>query len=152
MLSIISSVIGLAGSTVPSLISMWNKKSDQKHELKMIQAQAEVQAQIGAARLEETKVEADADKTRALYRHDSAIMKRAAPWTVTLSATVRPVVTYLVILTWVGLEVSAAIALTNEGVGIIDAIDKALSEELKALLSLIIAFWFGNRSLEKIRG
>ena len=56
------------------------------------------------------------------------------------------------ILTWVGLEVSAAIALTNEGVGIIDAIDKALSEELKALLSLIIAFWFGNRSLEKIRG
>jgi hypothetical protein len=55
-------------------------------------------------------------------------------------------------LTWVGLEVSAAIALTNEGVGIIDAIDKALSEELKALLSLIIAFWFGNRSLEKLRG
>ena len=150
MLSIISSVIGLAGSTVPSLVSAWNKKSDQKHELALIQAQADVQAKIGESRLEEAKVEADAEKIKSLYRHDSELIKRASPWTATLSASVRPVITYLVVLTWCGLEISVVIALTGNGVDIASAIETAFSEELRSLLSLIIAFWFGNRTFEKL--
>ena len=60
------------------------------------------------------------------------------------------VITYLVVLTWVGLEISVAIALTGNGVDIASAIETAFSEELRSLLSLIIAFWFGNRTFEKL--
>lgn len=150
MLSLLSGAVGLMGSVVPSLVKLWTQKSDQAHELNMIKAQGDVQAKIGAARLEETKVQAEAEQMKAIYRHDAQMAKKAAPWTSTLSASVRPVVTYIVVFTWVGLEIVAAFAIYNSGAGVVDAIQAAFSEELQSLLSLIIAFWFGNRSLEKM--
>tara|TARA_R100000995_G_scaffold30176_1_gene13416 strand:- start:485 stop:943 length:459 start_codon:yes stop_codon:yes gene_type:complete len=150
MLSLLSGAVGLMGSVVPSLVKLWTQKSDQAHELNMIKAQGDVQAKIGAARLEETKVQAEAEQMKSIYRHDAQMAKKAAPWTSTLSASVRPVVTYIVVFTWVGLEVVAALAIYNSGAGVVDAIEAAFSEELQSLLSLIIAFWFGNRSLEKM--
>jgi len=150
MLTLLSGITGLAGSVVPSLVKLWTSKSDQAHELKMIEAQAAAQAAVGAARLEETAMTVEADQMKAIYRHDAQMAKKAAPWTSTLSASVRPCVTYIVVFTWVGLEVVAAFAIYNSGAGVVDAINAAFSEELQSLLSLIIAFWFGNRSLEKM--
>ena len=150
MLTLLSGITGLAGSVVPSLVKLWTAKSDQAHELKMIEAQAAAQAAVGAARLEETAMTVEADQMKAIYRHDAQMAKKAAPWTSTLSASVRPCVTYIVVFIWVGLEVVAAFAIYNSGAGVVDAINAAFSEELQSLLSLIIAFWFGNRSLEKM--
>ncbi len=150
MLSLISGAVGLAGSVVPSLVKLWTQKSDQAHELKMIEAQAAAQAAVGAARLEETQLTVEADQMKAIYRHDAAMAKKAAPWTSTLSASVRPCVTYVIVFTWVGIEIAAAFAIYNSGANVVDAIDAAFSEELTSLLSLITAYWFGNRSLEKI--
>jgi len=150
LLSLISGAVGLMGSVVPSLVKLWTAKSDQAHELKMIQVQAEAQAKIGAARLEETRLTVEADQMKAIYRHDSQMAKKAAPWTSTLSASVRPVVTYLIVFTWIGLEIAAGISVYNSSLGIHGTLEKAFSTELQALLSLIIAFWFGNRSLEKL--
>lgn len=150
MLTLLSGIAGLAGSVVPSLVKLWTQKSDQAHELKMIETQAAAQAAIGAARLEETAMTVEADQMKAIYRHDAQMAKKAAPWTSTLSASVRPVVTYIVVFTWVGLEVVAAFAIYNSGAGVVDAINAAFSEELQSLLALIITYWFGNRSLEKM--
>jgi hypothetical protein len=150
MLSLISGAVGLAGSVVPSLVKLWTQKSDQAHEIRMIEAQAKVVAQTHSAKLEEAMVEAQAEQMKSIYRHDAQMAKKAAPWTSTLSASVRPVVTYMVVLTWVGLEVAAGFAIYNSGAGVVDAINAAFSDELQSLLSLIIAFWFGNRSLEKM--
>ena len=150
MLTLLSGITGLAGSVVPSLVKLWTQKSDQAHELKMIEAQAAAQAAVGAARLEETAMTVEADQMKAIYRHDAQMAKKASPWTSTLSASVRPVVTYIVVFTWVGLEVVAAFAIYNSGAGVVDAINAAFSEELQSLLALIITYWFGNRSLEKM--
>ena len=150
MLSLISGAVGLAGSGVPSLVKLWTQKSDQAHELKRIEAHAKAQAAFGAAKLEETQLTVEADQMKAIYRHDAQMAKKAAPWTSTLSASVRPMVTYIVTFTWVGIEIAAAVAIYNSGANVVDAIDAAFSEELSSLLSLIIAYWFGNRSLEKI--
>ena len=95
-------------------------------------------------------MEAEAEQMKSIYRHDAQMAKKAAPWTSTLSASVRPVVTYMVVFTWVGLEIVAAFAIYNSGASVVDAIEAAFSEELQSLLALIISFWFGNRSLEKM--
>ena len=59
MISLLGSLLGFGSSLVGPVLETWNKSSDQKHELAMLHAQAEVQSKIQDQKLEATIVEAD---------------------------------------------------------------------------------------------
>ena len=59
MISLLGSLLGFGSSLIGPVLETWNKNSDQKYELAMLHAQAEVQSRIQDQKLEATIVEAD---------------------------------------------------------------------------------------------
>ena len=59
MISLLGSLLGFGSSLVGPVLDAWNRSADQKHELAMLHAQAEVQSKIQDQRLEASIVEAD---------------------------------------------------------------------------------------------
>ena len=57
MISLLGSLLGFGSSLIGPVLEAWNKSSDQKHELAMLHAQAEIQSKIQDQMLEATIVE-----------------------------------------------------------------------------------------------
>ena len=109
MLSLISTLGGLLLSFLPKLLDYFQTKSDQKHELLLAKEQTSRDLQMAAAgfaaqaRIEEIQTEQVAMQTHAQMQnaaleHDKKVMERASTWAVNYTATVRPTVTYILIL------------------------------------------------------
>jgi len=161
MLSILSSILGFATAGLPSLLSFFQQKGDQKHEREMAQlqnAQQIAMAQAGyasqekvaAIELEQTNAETYAQERQDLYEHDAKLVSESAQWVKTLNACVRPVVAF----TFVGLLVFVDIAgfvwaVKSTGGFTPEAMDVIFSTDEMMIVSSIIGFYFGSRRWEK---
>ena len=98
MISLLGSLLGFGSSLIGPVLEAWNKSSDQKHELAMLHAQAEVQSKIQDQKLEATIVEADMAEIVAAHKEQASTVRKGPQWLAALSGSVRPVVTYLIII------------------------------------------------------
>ena len=101
-------------------------------------------------RLEEINVQADIGESQALY-------KSAAPtgvaWVDALAGTVRPVITYAFFALFAAVKGSALyVLIAVEGLVIADALPRVWDPETASLFAAVMSFWFGSRSLAKMRG
>ena len=108
MISLLGSLLGFGSSLIESVLEAWNKSSDQKHELAMLHAQAEVQSKIQDQKLEVAMVEADMAEIVAAHKEQAATTRKGPTWLAALSGSVRPVVTYLIIIEWLGINWATA--------------------------------------------
>jgi hypothetical protein len=117
MLSIISGLLGIGSSALPSILGFFQQKGDQKHEIAMARLQTEREAAMAAAgfasqekieaiKLDEIEVQTYAQEREALYNHDMKIMDKASQAAVDLNAKVRPIIAF----TFVGLLVFVDVA------------------------------------------
>jgi hypothetical protein len=166
MLSILSSLLGIASSSLPNLLSFFQQKSDQKHELAMAKMQNErelamaqagfaSQEKIAAIEYESTLAETYTQEREALYAHDMKLMDKASQDVVDLNAKMRPYITFA----FVGLLIFVDIIslfwvlyltwLTPSFDFFLKAIDQVFSTDEMAIVSSIIGFYFGSRQWEK---
>lgn len=166
MLSLISSVFGFLMSGLPKLLEYFQDRADKHHELKLAAMQTERELAlakegfIAAQKVEEIKTEqiamqTDAQRQGAALEHDKRIMDRASTWVVNLNGVVRPLVTFIFVLELVLINISltAWIFIHGETIKTLEQLVAAsnviFSEDEMALLSGIIAFWFGSRQWGK---
>ena len=149
MLSLLGSLLGFGTSFLPSVMSFFQDRADKSHELKVMDLQIKSQSDAHVQRLEEINTQADVAQMNAMYKHDSGLQEHSASWTSTLSATVRPIITYSFFGLFCFVEVSAYLALTAKGLAINDALLIVWDEDTKALFAAVISFWFGNRMVSK---
>jgi hypothetical protein len=151
MLTIISTALGFFTSLVPNVLDYFKQKRDQDHELAMIDAQTQAQLAIGQMQLEATVTDAQLKEIQAAHKEQASTAVAAGRFISGLSASVRPVVTYLFVLEF--LAINWAIAwLTFDANGFtIEALRTILDDRFFSLLSSMIAFWFGNRTFGKRR-
>ena len=152
MLTLISSLLGFGTSFVPKVLDYFQDKSDKKHELMLMDKQLEQQIQLGELSLRKSHIDADTEEFKAVHRHDTAIMKNASQWSITLSSTVRPVITYLFMFLFITVEVSAYWVLLNQGVDALGAVAIVWDEEITSLFAAILSFWFGGREIRRREG
>jgi len=148
MFTALSALIGFFGSWMPSIISYFQDKQDKKHELSILEAQMKMQEAGHVQKLEEINVTGDIEEMKSLHQHDKMTGVRFIDG---LRGSVRPVITYIFFSLFVFVEVTAYIALTAAGVDSITALGTVWSDDVMALFAAVMAFWFGNRSLEKYR-
>jgi hypothetical protein len=148
MFTALSAAIGFFGSWMPSIINYFQDKQDKKHELQVLEVQMKMQEAGHVQKLEEINVTGDIEEMKSLHRHDKMTGVRFIDG---LRGSVRPVITYIFFCLFVFVEVTAYIALTAAGVDSITALGTVWSNDVMALFSCVMAFWFGNRSLEKYR-
>ena len=151
MISLLGSLLGVGSSLIGPVLEAWNKSSDQKHELAMLHAQAEVQSKLQDQRLEASIVEADMAEIVAAHKEQAATVRKGPQWLAALSGSVRPVVTYLIILEWLAINwVIAWIIIDEEGITVYN-LRAILDTDFMGLVSCVIAFWFGDRTFGKRR-
>ena len=149
MISLLGSLLGFGSSLIGPVLEAWNKNSDQKHELAMIHAQAEIQSKIQDQKLEATIVEADMAEIVAAHKEQASTVRKGPQWLAASSGSVRPVVTYLIILEWLAINWAIAWVIIDEEGITVGNLRVILDTDFMGLVSCVIAFWFGNRTFGK---
>ena len=166
MLSLFSTLGGLLISGLPKLLEFFQNKTDQAHELRLMQMQMErelalaaqgfaAQERIEEIRSEQVAMETDARMTEAALAHDQKVLDKASKWVASYVGTVRPTVTYIFVFELVAINAFMAFYLWNQP-GLIQNIDDVLkysslifSDDEMAMLGGIVGFWFGSRQWSK---
>jgi len=144
MLSIIGSILGFGTSFLPKVLGFFEEKRDQAHELRMMDKQLEQQNAIGAQKLQMMHVDADIRESEALLKHDARIVGKSSQWVINLSASVRPVLTYLFFI-----ELAALTVAVNADWITVDQYNQIWNEPMQALWATVVSFWFGSRTFNR---
>jgi hypothetical protein len=160
MFTLLSTLISFLAGGLPKLLDFFQDKSDKKHELELAQMQTERELEMrklgfeAQTRVEEIKmegqvIEAASAERQALYAHDIAIGEGASQWVVNMRALVRPVITYGLFFTIVGIDIGAFIYAFKNEVPFDILISRVMDDEFKIVWSSVVAFWFGSQAFQK---
>lgn len=154
---LLGSIFGGLFRLAPEVLKWLDKKNERSHELLMFQRQCDLEAQRGAQKLAEIGAQREAavdsgvlDAFNAAIQQQAEMVKAAGPGIVaSLSASVRPVVTYWVLFIWSFAHVWLAYSAWREGLPPVDVFKTMMTADFSALLAGTINYWFLDRTLAK---
>jgi len=137
----------------PEVVKFFDKKNEREHELAMFKEQSDLEKVRGSIRLEEIGASREASNDAGVLtalntalESQSEMSKAAGGWAAKLSASVRPVVTYLLVGIWALFIVYTAV---TSGVGTVATFKLIMTPDFVGLVSGVINFWFLDRTLTK---
>ena len=138
---------------LPEFVGLWNKKTDNAHELAMLDRQVELEKTRAGARMDEIKEQGNINQVLALLdAQKAALTGQMQPvgirWVDALNFLVRPLTTYY-FLGMYGLVKLAMIVVALRAVDPWLAIIQCWSADDAAILSGILSFWFVGRVFDK---
>ena len=150
---ILGSIFGGLFRLAPEVLKFFDRKNERQHELKMFEHQCQLEQMRGAQKLQEIGAQhamaVDAgvlDAFKSAIDQQAEMVKAAGPgWVASLSASVRPVVTYALVSVYLGLQIGMA---TNSN-SVEEAFRLVITPDFVALVSGILNYHFLNRTLEK---
>lgn len=153
MLTILSMLGGGLMRLLPELMKLFTLKADQKHELAMMDKQAELadRTAANAFRMQEKQLD-NAEVIALLGAQQAALegqmQKTGFAWVDALNFLVRPITTYY-FLGCYGIVKTAMIAVALRHSDPWVAIIQCWGEQDASILSGILAFWFVGRVFDK---
>ena len=140
----------------PEVLKFFDKKNKRSHELMMFSRQCELEQQRGQMRLAEIGAQREAavdagvmDAFNAAIHQQSEMVKSAGGWAASLSASVRPIVTYWILLIWSFVHIWFAWNAWFAGAPAAEVFKTMMSPDFSALLAGTINFWFLDRTLKQ---
>ena len=140
----------------PEVLKWLDKKNERSHELNMFKFQCDLEQQRGAQKLAEIGAQREAaidvgvmDAFQSAIEQQATMVKAAGGWAASLSASVRPVVTYWVLFVWSFIHVWFAWNAWITGAPPVEVFKIMMSPDFSALLAGTINFWFLDRTLVK---
>ena len=140
MLTLLGSLLGFGSSFLPKVMDYFQDKADKKHELEVMTRQAEIQ-------LDRTAIDANIREIETIHEHDSKL--DGGGFINGVRASVRPVITYLFMSLFLGVEITTYYLLVQNGIAPGDALVSIWDEQIMAMWASILAFWFGGRQFKK---
>lgn len=154
MIALIGSLIGFLGSMAPHIFSIFQTKTDNLHELAIMDRQADLQLKMQAAgaisRAAEIQSNFDIADSQAIHAPQQII----GIWLIDfLNGSVRPVLTYAFFIAYVVVKYAQWHILqqthfTDSWSIVLDL----WNDEDKAIFAGIISFYFGARTMNKVMG
>jgi hypothetical protein len=154
VLTLLSMLGGGLMRLLPEVMSFFNKKTDNQHELNMLDRQIELEKTKTAGHIQEISLSGDISETLALLDTQKEALKGQMQITGirfvdALNFLVRPITTYYLLLLYGIAKVALFILAVHSEMSVELLIGKVYDEEDKAILSGILAFWFVGRSIDK---
>ncbi|HCC83186.1 MAG TPA: hypothetical protein DEQ25_18795 [Methylophaga sp.] len=140
MLTLLGSLLGFGTSFLPKVMDYFQDKADKKHELAVMEKQAQIQ-------LDRTVIDANIREVETIHEHDAAL--DGGGFVNSIRASVRPVITYLFMGLFLGVEITTYYLLVQNGAPPGDALVSIWDEQIMAMWASILAFWFGGRQFAK---
>ena len=146
MVTLFASIMGFFSSFFPECLKIFKDKNDKKHELAILDRQIELQKAGHIMRQEEIEVYAEVQENRIL--HDN--FKVGISWVDALSGSVRPVLAYAFFILY-GLIKLLQYVMIEEKAPLSYYLDILWTSEDQAIFAGIISFYFGQRTIAKLR-
>jgi hypothetical protein len=153
---IFGSLLGGVFRLIPEVLKSFDKKNERTHELSMFDKQCDLEKTRGAQKLQEIGAERDSVlDTGAMAAFQSAIqqqtdmVKAAGGWAASLSASVRPVMTYYLLIFYGIVKICLIWDSMRLGAPLVDVMPKMWGGDDMALLSGVVNYWILDRTLAK---
>ena len=153
---LLGSIFGGIFRMAPEVLKWLDKKNERQHELNMFKFQCDLEAQRGQQKLTEIGAQREAaidvgvmDAFNNAITQQAEMVKAAGGWVASLSASVRPVVTYWVLFVWSFIHVWFAWNAWLAGAPATEVFKTMMTPDFSALLSGTINYWFLDRTLSK---
>lgn len=153
---IFGSLIGGVFRLAPEVLKWLDKKNERQHELAMFQRQCDLERERGAQKLSEIGAQREAavdagvmDAFRAAIDQQTDMVTSAGGWVASLSASVRPVVTYWILGLWSFIHCWMAWNSWAVGMPPVEAFKVMMTADFSALVSGTLNYWFLDRTLAK---
>tara|TARA_Y100001973_G_scaffold84053_1_gene124845 strand:- start:2368 stop:2715 length:348 start_codon:yes stop_codon:yes gene_type:complete len=115
-----------------------------------METKAKFAKELSSLKLKEAEQQALAQQAQSIYAHDETIQKaNNSKFVSSLSASVRPVITYVMFSLFCLVVVSQVVVAIQEGEETLKAIRDSFSEEAYMILSSTVSFYFGGRMVRK---
>ncbi len=153
---LLGSIFGGLFRLAPEVLKFFDKANERKHELKMFEQQCQLEQMRGAQKLQEIGAQhamaVDAgvlDALKGAIDQQTEMVKAAGGWVASLSASVRPVVTYWILFIWSFVHIWFAWNAWLQGMPPVEVFKTAMSPDFSALVAGTINFWFLDRTLAR---
>lgn len=154
---ILGSIFGGLFRLAPEVLKWLDKKNERDHELLMFSRQCDLEQMRGQMKLAEIGANREAavdvgvmDAFNAAINQQATMVTAAGKgWVASLSASVRPVVTYWVMFIWSFIHVWFAWNAWLSGAPATEVFKTMMTPDFSALLSGTINYWFLDRTLSK---
>ena len=153
---LLGSIFGGLFRLAPEVLKFLDRKNERLHELKMFEQQCQLEQMRGAQKLQEIGAQHGMavdvgvlDAFKSALDQQTEMVKAAGGWVASLSASVRPVVTYWILFIWSFVHIWFAWNAWLQGMPPVEVFKTAMSPDFSALVAGTINYYFMNRTLEK---
>jgi hypothetical protein len=153
---LLGSIFGGLFRLAPEVLKFMDRKNERLHELKMFEQQCQLESMRGAQKLQEIGAQHGMavdvgvlDAFKSAMDQQTEMVKAAGGWVASLSASVRPVVTYWILFIWSFVHIWFAWNAWLQGMPPVEVFKTAMSPDFSALVAGTINYYFMNRTLEK---
>lgn len=153
---ILGGLVGGIFRLAPEVLKFFDKANERKHELAMFDRQCDLEkvrgqqklAEIGANR--EAAIDAGVlESFKSAIDQQTEMVKSAGGWVASLSASVRPVMTYYLLGMYGAVKMCFIVVAYQDGTPFIEALPKNWTADDMALLTGVVNYWMIDRSLAK---
>lgn len=178
MLTLLSTLLSFLMGGLPKLLDFFQDKNDKAHELELARMQTErelklaeagyvAQAKVEEIKLDELKVQTDAQKyvadtqvktavidaqkaeMEAIYKHDSSLQEGTSQWVKDMRGATRSIITLGFFGLLCMIDLGLVIYAYNHGVSFKELASMLWDSDTAALFACIISFHFGGRAFGK---
>ncbi len=153
---VVGGLIGGMFRLAPEILKFFDKHSERAHELAMFDRQCQLEQARGAQRLSEIGAVHGAlvdtgvlDAFSSAIGQQSEMVKAAGGWAAKLSASVRPVMTYYLLVMYGVVKAVYMVLAIQGGLPFAESVAKNWTSDDMALLTGVINYWMIDRSLSK---
>jgi len=153
---VLGSLLGGLFRLAPEVLKWLDKKDERKHELLMFDRQCTLEAARAEQKLKEIGAQRESAidsgviaALNAAISQQAEMTKAAGGWVASLSASVRPLVTYWILGIWSFVHVWYAYNAWASGLPPAEVFKLMMSADFAALVSGTLNYWFLDRTLAK---
>lgn len=150
--SILGSLLGGVFRLAPELMKIWDRKAEREHEHRMARLEIDIAEKRIEGALRQGEQALTGQELAAMaeaIKEQGQTARAAGRWVAAISALVRPLVTYWVVLLWTAAKVCAMVLAFEQGADWRAVIVDGWGAEDAGILSLILTFWFVGRVWER---
>ena len=149
---LLGSIFGGLFRLAPEVLKWLDRKDERSHELKMFSLQTDLEKMRGEYKMEEKYVDfskANIDAIGEAFKQQAVADKNAYKWVASVSALVRPGITWLLFGLYTAVKIVTICYAVNSGLPAMQIMREVWTADDFSMLMMILTFWFLGRSIEK---
>lgn len=149
---LLGSIFGGLFRLAPEVLKWLDRKDERSHELRMFSLQTDLEKMRGEYKMEEKYVDfskANIDAIGQAFKQQAEADKKAYKWVASISALVRPGITWLLFGLYTAVKIISVSYAVNSGLPAIQIMQEIWTPDDFAMLMMVLTFYFLGRPLEK---